>query len=194
MPLRRILLRGRRADDGEGGRGRGIGGGEHMLGLLKVRVLRGVNLAVRDLWSSDPYVILKMGKQKLKTRVIKRNTNPIWNEELTLSVEDPALPVRVEVYDKDTFSLDDPMGNAEFDIRPFVEAVRMNLQGIPNGTMITKVAPSRQNCLADESAVYWSDGKVIQDLVLRLKDVERGEVELQLQWVSIPGARGLLSI
>ena len=34
-----------------------------MVGLLKVRVLRGVNLAVRDLWSSDPYVILKMGKQ-----------------------------------------------------------------------------------------------------------------------------------
>ncbi|CAL9771705.1 unnamed protein product [Musa acuminata subsp. burmannicoides] len=162
-----------------------------MLGLLKVRVLRGVNLAVRDLRSSDPYVILKMGKQKLKTRVIKRNTNPIWNEELTLSVEDPALPVRLEVYDKDTFSMDDPMGNAEFDIRPFVEAVRMNLQGVPNGTMITKVAPGRQNCLADESAIYWSDGKVLQDLILRLKDVERGEVELQLQWVSIPGASGL---
>lgn len=33
--------------------------------------------------------------QKLKTRVIRRNTNPIWNEELTLSVEDPALPVRL---------------------------------------------------------------------------------------------------
>ncbi|XP_009381107.2 GTPase activating protein 1-like isoform X2 [Musa acuminata AAA Group] len=164
---------------------------DHLLGLLRVRVQRGVNLAVRDFTSSDPYVILRMGNQKLKTRVIKRNTNPIWNEELTLSVEDPALPVRLEVYDKDTFSLDDPMGNAEFDIRPFVEAVRMNLQGVPNGTMITKVAPSRQNCLADESAIYWSDGKVLQDLVLRLKDVERGEVELQLQWVSIPGASGL---
>ncbi|RRT45533.1 hypothetical protein B296_00051339 [Ensete ventricosum] len=96
-----------------------------------------------------------------------------------------------EVYDKDTFSRDDPMGNAEFDIRPFLEAVRMNLQGVPNGTMITKVVPNRQNCLADESAIYWSDGKVLQDLILRLKDVERGEVELQLQWVSIPSARGL---
>ncbi|XP_064986155.1 GTPase activating protein 1-like isoform X1 [Musa acuminata AAA Group] len=164
---------------------------DHLLGLLRVRVQRGVNLAVRDFTSSDPYVILRMGNQKLKTRVIKRNTNPIWNEELTLSVEDPALPVRLEVYDKDTFSQDDPMGNAEFDIRPFVEAVRMNLQGVPNGTMITKVALGRQNCLADESNIYWSDGKVLQDLVLRLKDVERGEVELQLQWVSIPGASGL---
>lgn len=111
-----------------------------------------------------------------------------WLSSIILTL---MMVIMQEVYDKDTFSLDDPMGNAEFDICPFVEAVRMNLQGVPNGTMIRKVAPSRQNCLADESAIYWSDGKVLQDLVLRLKDVERGEVELQLQWVSIPGASGL---
>lgn len=33
--------------------------------------------------------------QKLKTRVIKKSTNPEWNEELTLSIEDPADPVRL---------------------------------------------------------------------------------------------------
>ncbi|XP_020109734.1 GTPase activating protein 1-like [Ananas comosus] len=162
---------------------------EQLLGLLKVKVVRGVNLAVRDVRSSDPYVILRMGKQKLRTRVIKKNTNPEWNEYLTLSVEDPALPVRLEVFDKDTFSNDDPMGNAEFDIRPFVEAVKMNLQGIPNGTIVKKVVPNRQNCLAEESAIYFSEGKVIQDLALRLRNVECGEVELQLQWTSIPGFR-----
>ncbi|WOL09237.1 GTPase activating protein 1-like isoform X2 [Canna indica] len=161
-----------------------------LLGLLRVRVKRGVNLAVRDLRSSDPYVILNMGKQKLKTRVIKRDTNPVWNEELTLSVEDPSLPVRLEVYDKDTFTLDDPMGNAEFDIRPFVEAVKLNLKNVPDGYIITKVAPCRENCLAEESPVYWSDGKVYQDLALRLRNVESGELELQLQWVSIPASKG----
>lgn len=37
---------------------------DRLLGVLKVRVLRGVDLAVRDfLNSSDPYVILRMGKQ-----------------------------------------------------------------------------------------------------------------------------------
>lgn len=35
----------------------------NLLGLLRIRVKRGVNLAVRDLNSSDPYVIVKMGKQ-----------------------------------------------------------------------------------------------------------------------------------
>ncbi|KAJ0989215.1 hypothetical protein J5N97_007571 [Dioscorea zingiberensis] len=164
---------------------------EHLLGLLRVRVVRGVNLAVRDMRSSDPYVVLRMGKQKLKTRVIRKNVNPEWNEELTLSVEDSSLPVRLEVYDKDTFSMDDPMGNAEFDIQSFVDVLKMNLETIPNGTVIKKVAPTRQNCLAEESPIYWSDGKVVQDLVLRLRNVECGEIELQLRWVNVPGSKGL---
>lgn len=33
--------------------------------------------------------------QKLKTRVVKKSTNPEWNEELTLSIEDPAVPIRL---------------------------------------------------------------------------------------------------
>lgn len=33
------------------------------MGLLRIHVFRGVNLAVRDVVSSDPYVIFKMGKQ-----------------------------------------------------------------------------------------------------------------------------------
>lgn len=33
--------------------------------------------------------------QKLRTRVIKKNLNPEWNENLTLSVTDPILPVKI---------------------------------------------------------------------------------------------------
>lgn len=33
--------------------------------------------------------------QKLKTRVIKRDVNPEWNEDLTLSVQDPDVPVKI---------------------------------------------------------------------------------------------------
>jgi len=68
---------------------------DHLVGLVRVRVVRGVNLAIRDLRSSDPYVVVRIGKQKLRTKVIKKNTNPEWNEELTLSIEDPAHPVKL---------------------------------------------------------------------------------------------------
>uniref|UniRef100_A0A803NHK4 C2 domain-containing protein n=1 Tax=Cannabis sativa TaxID=3483 RepID=A0A803NHK4_CANSA len=163
---------------------------EHLMGLLRVHVNRGVDLAIRDVRSSDPYVVIRMGKQ-LKTRVVKNCVNPEWNEDLTLSIADPTLPVKLFVYDKDTFSMDDKMGDAEFDIGPFVEALRMRLAGLPSGTIITKVQPSRQNCLSEESSIIWSDGKLIQNLCLRLKNVESGEVELQLEWVNIPGSRGI---
>jgi hypothetical protein len=164
---------------------------ETLLGLLRIRVKRGVNLAVRDVRSSDPYVVVKMGKQKLKTRVIKKDVNPEWNEVLTLSVTDPSLPIKLTVYDHDTFSKDDKMGDAEFDIRPYIEALRMNVSDLPSGTIITKVHPGRHNCLSQESSVMWSEGRVVQDINLRLRNVECGELEVQLQWIDLPGSKGL---
>ncbi|KAG2312614.1 hypothetical protein Bca52824_024171 [Brassica carinata] len=37
---------------------------ENLLGLLRLRVIKGVNLAIRDSSSSDPNVIIRMGKQE----------------------------------------------------------------------------------------------------------------------------------
>lgn len=162
---------------------------DSVLGLLRIRVVRGINLAVRDVRSSDPYVVLKMGKQKLKTRVMKKNLNPEWNEDLTFSVEDSNLPIMLEVFDYDTFTQDDSMGDAEFYIQPFVEAARMHFEGTQDGTVIRKLEPSRQNCLAEVSRIVWSNGKVVQDMFLRLRNVECGEIELQLQWINLPRTR-----
>ncbi|XP_031395035.1 protein C2-DOMAIN ABA-RELATED 4-like isoform X2 [Punica granatum] len=124
---------------------------EDLLGLLRIHIKRGYNLAVRDVRSSDPNVIVRMGKQT--------------------------------VYDRDRFSLDDKMGDAEFDIRPFLDIVRMDLEGLPSGTVIRKIIPSRQNCLAEESCITWINGRVVQDMILRLRNVECGEIEVQLQWM-----------
>jgi len=33
--------------------------------------------------------------QKLKTRVVKKNCNPVWNEELTLSISDLNVPINL---------------------------------------------------------------------------------------------------
>uniref|UniRef100_A0A453BQ68 C2 domain-containing protein n=1 Tax=Aegilops tauschii subsp. strangulata TaxID=200361 RepID=A0A453BQ68_AEGTS len=48
----------------------------------------------RDARGSDPYVVLRLGKQKLKTSVKKRSVNPIWHEELTLSITNPNAPIK----------------------------------------------------------------------------------------------------
>ncbi|CAI8620045.1 unnamed protein product [Vicia faba] len=164
---------------------------DDLLGLLRIRIKRGVNLAVRDVNTSDPYIVVKMGKQKLKTHVIKKDINPEWNEDLTLSITEPILPFKLTVYDYDTFSKDDNMGDAEMDISPYIEALKMNIEDIPNGTIITRIQPCRTNCLAEESCITYQDGHIVQDVALRLRHVECGEVEIQLQWIALPGSKGL---
>lgn len=86
------------------------------------------------------------------------------------------------VYDHDTFTKDDKMGDAEFAIKPYFDALKLQLEGLPCGTIVTTIQPSRENCLAKASQIIWSDGKLVQDLILRLRHVECGEVEVQLQW------------
>ncbi|MCE2055196.1 ornithine aminotransferase [Datura stramonium] len=166
---------------------------ENPLGLLRIRIIRGINLAIRDLRSSDPYVVVRMGKQKLKTRVVKKNVNPEWNEDLTLCITEPILPIKLHVYDKDTFSRDDKMGDAELDIVPFVDAVRATRckKILPNGAIISRIMPSRQNCYSEESCIVYENGNVVQNVFLRLRNVECGEIELQLQWIDIPGSKNL---
>lgn len=41
------------------------------------------------------YLKCKCLMQKLKTRVMKKNVNPEWNEDLTLSISDPNLPIKL---------------------------------------------------------------------------------------------------
>lgn len=83
------------------------------------------------------------------------------------------------------------MGNAEIDIQPLVYAVRMGYLDVPNGTAIRRVQPNRENHLSEESNVLWDDGGVVQDMILRLENVDKGEIEIKLQWAEIPGAKGL---
>ncbi|GMI76569.1 homolog of OsGAP1, C2-domain ABA-related, C2 domain, Arabidopsis thaliana C2 domain [Hibiscus trionum] len=164
---------------------------DNLMGLLRIHVNRGVNLAVRDARSSDPYVVVKMGKQRLKTRMIKRDVNPEWNDELTLSVTDPNIPITLTVYDHDTFTFDDKMGNAEFEVKSYIEALKKytSLQEISNGTVLERLQPTSSNCLAEESLIYLKDGKILQDIVIRLENVECGEVEIQLEWIHFPGSK-----
>lgn len=93
-----------------------------------------------------------------------------------------------EIYDKDTLTQDDKMGDAELDIQQFMEAVKMGLADLPNGFVIETMRPSQQNCLAGDSTITSKDGTIAQDVVLQLRNVESGKVELQLLWLSVPCA------
>lgn len=94
------------------------------------------------------------------------------------------------MYDKDTLTVDDKMGEAEIDIKPYIDCLKMGLKDLPNGCVVKRVQPNRTNCLADESNCVWNNGKIVQDMCLRLKNVECGEVVVQIEWIDVPGSRG----
>ncbi|KAH7544574.1 hypothetical protein FEM48_Zijuj01G0000300 [Ziziphus jujuba var. spinosa] len=176
------------------------------IGLLKVKVIKGTNLAIRDMMSSDPYVILNLGQQasylnlssfhkasevctedlSAQTTVMKSNLNPVWNEELMLSVPQHYGPLKLRVFDHDTFSADDIMGEAEIDLQPLItSAIAFGDAGMFGNMQIGKWLKSHDNALIDDSTVNIIDGKVKQEVLLKLQNVESGEMELELEWMPL---------
>uniref|UniRef100_A0A5B6ZZ55 Putative ADP-ribosylation factor GTPase-activating protein AGD12-like n=1 Tax=Davidia involucrata TaxID=16924 RepID=A0A5B6ZZ55_DAVIN len=156
------------------------------IGLLKVKVIKGTNLAIRDMLSSDPYVVLTLGQQKVQTNVMKSNLNPVWNEELMLSVPQNFGPLKLQVFDHDTFSADDIMGEAEVDIQPMItSAMAFGDAGMFGNMQIGKWLKSHDNALINDSTVNIADGKVKQEVSLKLQNVESGEIDLELEWMPL---------
>ncbi|TKY49695.1 ADP-ribosylation factor GTPase-activating protein AGD11 [Spatholobus suberectus] len=156
------------------------------VGLIKVNVVKGTNLAVRDVMTSDPYVIISLGHQSVKTRVIKNNLNPVWNESLMLSIPDHIPPLKVVVYDKDTFSTDDFMGEAEINIQPLLTAAKAYEKSSINESMqLGKWVANGDNTLVKDGIIFLEDGKVRQDISMRLQHVERGVLEIELECVPL---------
>lgn len=78
---------------------------------LLVRVIEGRNIPAMDPNGlCDPYVKLQMGKQKFRTKVVKKCLNPSWCEEFMFKVEDLKEELLVSVLDEDKYLIDDFVG------------------------------------------------------------------------------------
>ncbi|KAK9023998.1 hypothetical protein V6N11_004182 [Hibiscus sabdariffa] len=131
-----------------------LAGMVEFIGLIKVNVVKGTNLAVRDILTSDPYVILSLGQQL--------------------------------VYDKDTFTPDDFMGDAEIDIQPLVFAARAYEKSeVQEPTQLGKWVANKDNPLTKDGIITLMDGKVKQEISFRLQNVERGTLEIELECIPL---------
>ncbi|KAK4483551.1 hypothetical protein RD792_010751 [Penstemon davidsonii] len=173
----------RRSEHKTGKKINSMAGMVEFVGLIKVNVVRGTNLAIRDVMTSDPYVILSLGNQSMKTRVIKNNLNPVWNERLMLSIPENIPPLKLLVYDKDTFTTDDFMGDAEIDIQPLLSAAKaLEYSAVGESMQLGKWKASKENTLVRDGVITMGeDGRVKQDIAIKLQNVERGVLEIQLE-------------
>lgn len=176
----------RRKEDHKTKKSNSMAGMVEFVGLIKVNVVRGYNLVVRDMVTSDPYVILSLGEQSMKTRVIKNNLNPVWNEQLMLSIPMHIPPLKLLVYDKDTFKYDDFMGEAEIDIQPLVSAAKASESStIKEPMQLGKWIANKENTLVRDSIITYVGGIVKQQISLRLQNVERGVLDIELECVPL---------
>lgn len=90
------------------------------------------------------------------------------------------------VYDKDTFSTDDFMGEAEIDIHPLLTAARAcERSTISEPMQLGKWVASKENTLAKDGIITLEDGKIRQEISLKLQNVERGVLEMELECVPL---------
>lgn len=75
------------------------------------------------------------------------------------------------------------MGNAFINFQPLVSAARLkDILKVSSGeTTLRKVIPDTDNCLVRESSINCVNGAVVQNVWLRLREVESGELELTLK-------------
>lgn len=58
----------------------------------------------------DPFIILKYGKVKYKTKVLdEAGVNPVWNQEFTIPIQSEQDSLNIFCYDED-FIIDDFIG------------------------------------------------------------------------------------
>ena len=92
------------------------------------------------------------------------------------------------IYDRDRFSNDDNMGVTEIDVKPYIKCMQrgLELKNLPNGTTLERVRPEKGNNLVDESCIVLENGKIVQDMILRLRNVECGEVVIRIELIPLP--------
>ncbi|KAM4052091.1 multiple C2 and transmembrane domain-containing protein 1 isoform 2-T2 [Anomaloglossus baeobatrachus] len=152
---------------------------------LDVTLKRGSNLAARDRGgTSDPYVKFKIGgKEVFRSKTIHKNLNPVWEEKVSLLIENFKEPLYVKVFDYDFGLQDDFMGSAFLDLTTLelqsVKDVALNLKDPQHpehvlGTIYLSVVLSQKDNVCMETPLSMlKSSDPFQTQSLRITDLHR---------------------
>ncbi|RLN05208.1 C2 and GRAM domain-containing protein [Panicum miliaceum] len=145
---------------------------------LTVRVIEARNLRAMDSNGfSDPYVKLQLGKQRFKTKVIKMNLNPTWDQEFSFLVGDVRDVLKLDVYDEDILQMDDFLGQLRVPLEDVLAAEDLSLgtqwyQLLPKGKT-HKAIDCGEICVSISLQSAGATRSWSEDLAAELTDIER---------------------
>jgi len=92
---------------------------------------------------SDPYVVVKVGKESKQTKAIKNNLNPVWNESFTFKIDKTVSQIRFDIWDEN-YGKDKLLG-----------ALEIPIAGLPYGPQSTtaKLIDAKQGEMTYEAYV-----------------------------------------
>ncbi|KAG7502410.1 extended synaptotagmin-3-like [Solea senegalensis] len=119
-------------------------------GVVRVHLLEARDLVPKDTYmmglvkgKSDPYATLRVGNNHFKSKIVKENLNPVWDEVFQFVVhEAPGQELELEIYDDDT-DKDDFIGRYNLDFGEVKREKEMDrwfpLEGVQNGEVHLKL-------------------------------------------------------
>ncbi|NIG58556.1 extended synaptotagmin-1 [Pontoporia blainvillei] len=114
--------------------------------VLRIHVLEAQDLIAKDRFlgglvkgKSDPYVKLKLGGRSFRSRVVREDLNPRWNEVFEMIVTSiPGQELEVEVFDKD-LDKDDFLGRCKVSLTTVLNNGFLDewltLEDVPSGRL-----------------------------------------------------------
>ncbi|XP_063808699.1 extended synaptotagmin-1 [Pseudophryne corroboree] len=118
--------------------------------VLRVFLLEAENLVAKDNFmggmikgKSDPYVIVRAGGKSVRTRVVKENLNPRWDQVFEILVTDvPGQDIEFQVFDKD-IDKDDFLGSCKIAVKNVLKQKTIDewlpLEDVKSGKLHVKV-------------------------------------------------------
>ncbi|KAK2993356.1 hypothetical protein RJ640_007623 [Escallonia rubra] len=130
-------------------------------GLLFVKLKKGSNFPAMDPWgTSDPYVVMQLDSQVVKSKVKWGTKDPTWNEEFTLNIKQPPTKnLQVAAWDANLVTPHKRMGNAVISLATLCDGnsheVLVDLEGMGGGGQIQLEVMYKNFNEIEEEKIWW---------------------------------------
>eukprot|EP01080_Neovahlkampfia_damariscottae_P007112 gene7112-11275_t len=138
---------------------------------LGITIIEGANLIpINKNGYSDPYVIIKSGSNKIKSKTLTKTLNPQWNQELRINVHPFEIKddghLEIECWNYNRLKSDEFMGKCKIELSKFTKDAHpikfiQKLEGVEKGEIIFEMMSFNFDMIKEETKKIRNEQKEI---------------------------------